>query len=276
MSESPSGRVVETQQPFVVSDLDAESSYPDVMELLRQENIRSFCLIPLTTAQRRLGAIGFGKIEPHHYDAYEVEFMQQVARQVAVAVDNTLNFEAAQAYQEQLARERDRLRVLLDVNNALVTTLDLQELFQAIANSLRRVLHHDYTSLALADPVAQRLRVVALDFPKGHGLIRQEMSAAIEDSPAGAAYLQRVPQRFVRADLGRFNSDSARLLLAEGVRTVCFVPLITRERVLGTIGVASLQESAFPQQDIDLLTQVAAQVAIAVENALALRTDRPT
>ena len=62
---------------------------------------------------------------------------------------------------------------------------------------------------------------------------------------------------------------SVRLLLAEGVRTVCFAPLITRERVLGTLGVASLQESAFPQQDMDLLAQVAAQVAIAVENALA-------
>ena len=75
-----------------------------------------------------------------------------MARQVAVAVDNTLNFEAAQAYQQELARERDRLRVLLDVNNALVTTLDLQQLFQAIASSLRRVLHHDYTSLALSRP----------------------------------------------------------------------------------------------------------------------------
>ena len=81
--------------------------------------------------------IGFGKIEPHHYDAAEVEFMQQVARQVAVAVDNTLNFQSAQAYQQELARERDRLRVLLDVNNALVSTLDLQQLFRAISSSLR-------------------------------------------------------------------------------------------------------------------------------------------
>ena len=93
--------------------------------------------------------------------------MQQVARQVAVAVDNTLNFESAQAYQEQLARERDRLRVLLDVNNAVVSTLDLHELFQAIASSLRRVMHHEYTSLALFEPATQKLRVLALDFPQG-------------------------------------------------------------------------------------------------------------
>ena len=83
------------------------------------------------------------------------------------------------------------------------------------------------------------------------------------------AYTQRLPKQFVRAELERFNSDSARLLLAEGVRTVCFAPLITRERVLGTIGVASLRDTAFPQEDVDLLSQVAAQVAIAVENALA-------
>ena len=100
------------------------------MEALRQEGVRSFCVVPLTTAQRRLGTLGFGKLEPHHYDRSEVDFMQQVARQVAVAVDNALNFETARAYQQQLARERDRLRVLLEVNNALVSTLDLRQLFQ--------------------------------------------------------------------------------------------------------------------------------------------------
>ena len=98
--------------------------------------------------------------------------------------------------------------------------------------------------------------MVALDFPEGHGLIRQEMTCGHRRLPGGLG-LHRTPSAssFVRADLERFSSDSARLLLAEGVRTACFVPLITRERVLGTIGVASLQESAFPQQDIDLLAK---------------------
>ena len=271
IGSTPSGRVLETQEAFVVSDVEAETSFPALMEALRQEGVRSFCVVPLTTAQRRLGTIGFGKLEPHHYDASEVDFMQQVARQVAVAVDNALNFETARAYQQQLARERDRLRVLLEVNNALVSTLDLRQLFHVIASSLRRVLHHEYTSLALLDPKTNRLRVRALDFSGGQGLIHEEMSVPLEKSPAGEAFSARLPQRYTRADLERFDSDITRRLIAEGVRVECCVPLITRERVLGTLNVASFRDSAFPQEDQDLLSQVGAQVAIAVENALAFQ-----
>ena len=83
--------------------------------------MRSVCSLPLTTAQRRLGVMSFGRSTTHQHTESEIAFLQQVARQVAVAVDNALNFESAQAYQRQLARERDRLRVLLEVNNAVVS-----------------------------------------------------------------------------------------------------------------------------------------------------------
>jgi len=271
LGSTPAGRVLETQDPFVVPDVESQTSFPALMETLRQEGVRSFCVVPLTTAQRRLGTLGFGKLEPHHYDRSEVDFMQQVARQVAVAVDNALNFEAAQAYQQQLARERDRLRVLLEVNNALVSTLDLRQLFQVIASSLRRVLHHEYTSLALLEPKTQSLRVRALQFAGGHGFIHEELTVPLEKSPAGQAFATRRPQRFTRTDLEKFDSDVTRRLIAEGVRAECCVPLITRERVLGTLNAASFRDSAFTQEDQDLLSQVAAQVAIAVENALAFQ-----
>ena len=271
LGSTPSGKVLETQEAFVVPDVETETSFPVLMEALRREGVHSFCVVPLTTAQRPLGTLGFGKLEPHHYDRNEVDFMQQVARQVAVAVDNALNFEASRAYQQQLARERDRLRVLLEINNALVSTLDLRQLFQLIARSLRRVLHHEYTSLALLDPKTNRLRVRALDFSGGQGLIHEEMTVPIEKSPAGHAFSARLPQRYSRTDLERFDSDITRRLIAEGMRVECCIPLITRERALGTLNVASFRDSAFPQEDQDLLTQVAAQVAIAVENALAFQ-----
>ena len=269
MQDAPAGRVFEMQQPFVVDDIATETSFPSVMEMLRGEQVRSFCLVPLTTAQRRLGTLGFGKIEPYHYDAAEVEFLQQVARQVAVAVDNTLNFERAEDYQEQLARDRDRLRLILDVNNAVVSTLNLRQLFHGITSSLRRVMHHEYTSLALFEPATQKLRLLALDFPTGRGLVREETDVPLADSPAGMVLMTRSPKRFTRPELEAFGSEVVRKLLDEGVRTLCCAPLITRKAILGTLNVASLRDSAWQQADLDLLTQVAAQVAIAVENALA-------
>jgi len=77
----------------------------------------------------------------------DIQFMQRVAAQVAVAVDNALNFESTQAYQRELAEQRDRLQVLLDINNVLVTSRELSDLFRGIVSALTRVIHHDYTSL---------------------------------------------------------------------------------------------------------------------------------
>ena len=136
---------------------------PALLQILRGERREVGCArFRLTTAQRRLGVLSFGRSTPHRHTENEIAFLQQVARQVAVAVDNALNFESAQAYQRQLAQERDRLRVLLEVNNAVVSKLDLHDLLNAISASLRRVIHHEYTSLALYEPATNQMRVLAL------------------------------------------------------------------------------------------------------------------
>src|SRR5260370_21903783 len=157
----PSGWVWQTQQPFVVSDIEEESRFPDFMQRLREYGVRSFALVPLTTAQRRLGAMGFGRLTPQRITDSELQFMQRVATQVAVAVDNALNFETSQAYQQQLARERDRLQVLLEINNLLVTSRELADLFRDIVATLKRVILHDFTSLALLDPLTGLLKIHA-------------------------------------------------------------------------------------------------------------------
>ena len=186
-----------------------------------------------------------------------------------MAVDNALNFQKAQSYQHQLSRERDRLRVLLEVTNTLVANLDLRELLTAIATCLRRVLEHEYTSLSLYDPASNQLRLHAIDFPKGKGLVQEEMLLPLEGTAAGEVFRTRQPLLVSPANFGRFQADIARRFVEEGLRSACIVPLATSNRMLGTLSLASLREGAFTQEDVDLLTQVANQVAIAVENALA-------
>jgi formate hydrogenlyase transcriptional activator len=271
VGETPSGWVWETQQPFILNDTEEETRFPALLQILRENGVRSACSVPLTTAQRRLGVLSFGRSTPHQYGEVEIAFMQQVARQVAVAVDNALNLERAQAYQRQLAQERDRLRVLLEVNNAMVSKLDLRALFNAISASLRRVIHHDYTSLALYEEDKNRMRVLALDFPQGKGLIHEEMLVPLEGSITGTAFRSRRPLVLDHTAMEGFDSPTSRLLRDEGVRSVVSTPLITHDRALGTLSLASLRDAAFQQGDVDLLVQVAGQVAIAVENALAFQ-----
>ena len=117
VEDIPSGWVWQHQQPLVVRDLEQETRFPQVMQLLREHGVRSFCCLPLTTAHRRLGALAIGRAERGAYNPPEVAFAQLVAAQVAVTMDNALNAREGQALQQQLARQPERLRLLLDLNN---------------------------------------------------------------------------------------------------------------------------------------------------------------
>jgi formate hydrogenlyase transcriptional activator len=271
LGDTPGGYVLETQKPLVVQNIDEEIRFPEMLNLMRENGVKSFCGLPLTTAHRRVGVLGFGSVHRAAFKEADLEFLGRVAAQVALAVDNALNFQRAQSYQEQVSRERDRLRVLLEVTNTVVSNLDLRALLQAIAASLERVTHHEYTGLSLFDPAFNQLRLHALNFPQGKGLVQQEMLLPLEGTAAGEVFRTRQPLLVGPANYDRFQADIARRFVEEGLMSACIVPLISSNRVLGTLSLASLREGAFLQEDVDLLTQVANQVAIAVENALAFQ-----
>jgi Transcriptional regulator containing GAF, AAA-type ATPase, and DNA binding domains len=270
---SPSGWVWKTQQPFIVEDVLTETRFKEFLGKLKDEGVRSFAALPLTTAQRRLGAMGFGRLRPQAIPDSDIQFMQRVAAQVAVAVDNALNFESSQAYQRQLAEQRDRLQVLLDINNVLMTSRELSELFRGIVSALSRVLHHDYTSLALLDPATNLLKVQALDLDGSNALSSsgKEITVALDQSPAGRCILTKQPVVFHGTELDQFPAEIVRILRDKGVLSACCVPLITKGRAFGTLNLASRRPDAFSEADAELLNRVAAQVAIAVENALAFK-----
>jgi len=135
--QTPTMVAIQTRQPYYIPDIETEKRFPVIRDLLRANGVRSACILPLFTAQREIGGLHFGSTSPHAYTPEDIEFMSQVARPVAVAVDNALNSEAAAAYEAQLAWERDRLRTLLEINNAVVGCLEIKPLFQAIAPQAR-------------------------------------------------------------------------------------------------------------------------------------------
>jgi formate hydrogenlyase transcriptional activator len=271
VENTPSGWVWQNQQPFVTLDTSKDARYPDFMQRLQAEGVHSFAAVPLTTAQHRLGVIGFGRYVPQGMGDPEVEFMKRVATQVAVAVDNALNFETAQAYQKQLALERDRLKVLLEINNLLVSTRDVTALFKGIVSSLKPVIQHDYTSLALLDQTSGLLKIHALDSPVPVADAKTEFTVSLEGSPAGQA-ISRGEVLIARgAEIDRFHPEVVRYLREQGVQVVCCVPLATNGRTFGTINFASRNTQNFSTPDVELLRQVSSQVAIALENALAFK-----
>jgi formate hydrogenlyase transcriptional activator len=177
-----------------------------------------------------------------------------------------------QLYRENLilGRERDHLRLLLEVNNVVVSTLDLHELLSAISTCLRRVIPHDYASLVLYEPESQQLRLRALHLGGGKGLMQEDIPVPLEGTPSGLAFRSRQPVLISRFDFEQFPSELTRELMAAGLKSGCCLPLISPGRVSGVLNVASLRENAFAQTDVELLSQVARQTGVAIENTLSL------
>ena len=266
------GWVWQTQEPLVVHDAERERRFPVTSDIMRAQGIKSYYVFPLTPAGRRLGVMGFGCVGTYGCSDEGLEFMRQAVKQVAVAVDNALHFEEAGEARRELTAERDRLRLLLEVNNAVVKHLDLHELLAAVSASLRAVLHHEFISLSLYDPAREELRVHVLDFAEGKGLVREGISMRVEDAPSGLALRARRPVPLTIGEIGRrFDSEYARGLSGEGIKSGCGFPLIAHGRPLGTLAVASLTEEEFPRADVEMLAHIADQIAIAVENALQFR-----
>lgn len=268
--ESPTGWAYESQQPIVIKDWEREDRYPRLREFLLQQKIRSSCVLPLSTVQRRVGTMAIGVSIPNGYSEDEVRFLSLVADHIALAVDSALNFEATRAAHAALENKNDRLQLVLDLTNRLVSNLELPELLREVSSSVRRVMNCDAAGVALPDEDGTYLRFYALDFPGSKGFLTSETRIPLERSPLGIAYRTGMIQLRGKPDLQVECPEAcANPTLREGLNSGCFLPLVSRDRVLGVLALSRFADGGFASEEIEFLGQVARQIAIAVENALA-------
>jgi len=266
--------VYERQEPLLRSTDEMEPRYGRLQAILKRLNIRSTCTLPLTTAHRKLGVITFCSKQVDIYSPNDIRFLSQVADYIALAFDDALNFEALRRASEELQSKNDRLQLLLDVTNQVVSNLELRDLLRAISQDVRRVMQCDYAGLSLEDVENKQLRLYALDFPEGKGFFHEELVYSIEGSPSGTAFRTMKALTLQSPFAGWLDSPIAQIAVREGLKSVCCLPLISRNRAIGVLVLGRLRDDAFSQSDISFLSQIANQIALAVENALAYREIR--
>jgi formate hydrogenlyase transcriptional activator len=198
-----------------------------------------------------------------------VSFLSLVADQIALAVDDTLNFDAFRCAQDDLQRERDRLRLLLELTNQVVSNLELRDLLRTAAASVRRVMRCEAAAVTLPDSETGQLRVYALDFPESPAFAREGIQIPVEGSISGNVF--KTSKSFVACRSDLTDDSNPAKALAEVFKSGCFVPLFSGARTLGVLFAGRRDEDPFSHDDLDFLTQVAGQVAIAVDNAMAYR-----
>ena len=250
-----------SQQALVTDDWSRETRFAKHAEFLHELGIASTCVLPLARGQRRLGVLSLGRSHTDAYSEDEVRFLSLVADQIALAIDAAVNF--------YLSRQaQDRLKLILDLTNQVVSNLNFQELLRTISASVRRVMHYDAAAIMLPEPDGQHLRVHALDFPDGKGIFKEEILIPIEGSTPGETFREGKPWVMNRLD-PELHPEMYAKAAKEGINSLCDMPLLSRGRTLGVLAVARREENAFDREETEFLFQVAQQVAIGLENALA-------
>ncbi|HEV2762257.1 MAG TPA: sigma 54-interacting transcriptional regulator, partial [Pyrinomonadaceae bacterium] len=258
-----SGLAFSTRRAVYRSPVNAEeTSAPMARRFFEQQGLQSFCCAPLVYAGHALGIIALGSRQRDAMTAEDVEMFQHIADQLAIAVENSLNFERA-------TKERERAETLLEVSNAVTTILDLRELLRATSDCLRRYFKHDLAGMALYDAESGQLRVHSLDWidPSAR-YIEEGVLMPLEGTPAGLAFTSRRPVLVPRLEEWPTPSPVLARALAAGIRSTCNAPLLSHDRALGAVAIASRRAAAFSDADAEMLGHIARQFAIAVENAL--------
>jgi len=173
------------------------------------------------------------------------------------------HYEATVSINEELQRQNDRLQLLLNLTSRITSSLDLREVLRAIAANIRQVIQADLVTVSLPDGASGQIRVFAMDFPHGKGLIKEDLLVA----PSAAA--KKAMDTLKPVVLDSQESDNCVSGNAEGIKTQCIIPLVNHDRILGLLCPSRTTETPFVPEDVDFLSRASGQIAIAIENALA-------
>jgi formate hydrogenlyase transcriptional activator len=270
MEGTPEETAIKTGRPVLVRSVADFQKFPSPwVQYAIDHGLQSACINPLISHDRTLGVLGVTSLREDAFAPEATELVEQISGQIAIAVENASNFEKTRLAQEQMERERDRSKLLLEVNNAVVSHLNLTELLKSVSLRLQELMFNDSVFIALCGP-GETLELLAIDMSRlGDVGFKEGMRIPMEGTPEEEAIKtgRGVLMKSV-ADIEKFPSPWVRRGIESGVRSACVNPLIAHGRTLGALGVVSLREEAFTQESARLLAEISGQIAIAVENAL--------
>jgi len=163
--------------------------------------------------------------------------------------------------------------LLLDLTTRITSNLDLREVLRAISANFREVMHCDGAGIWLPGEEAGTFKLYALDSPGSKGFAKEELIITpAENDPGKRAFETMKPMVATVTEIGwPGGGEGYRLAAAEGMKSACFIPLVSRGRALGDLMIVRATEGTFTAEEVDFLSQAAGQIAIAIENALAYR-----
>ncbi len=265
------GTAVYRRESVYVTDIFTDPIWEDYRDRMLPYGIRSVWSRPLFTSEgKALGTFSINYGEPRNPGANDLQLIENASHITGIAIERHMNEQA-------LRRERDRLRLLLEITSSVTSRLDLRQMVEALSANLFTVMQCDVSALLLPDSDSGALRVTILHNPDARGPFREGWLVPINSSISGQVLRKAKSVRVdsfeqVHEDPAIYGNPDGQLLyervIEEGLRTGCYLPLIGRDRVVGVLMLCRRSDNRFAKDDVTLLEQVARQIAIAVENTL--------
>ncbi|MGC6387440.1 formate hydrogenlyase transcriptional activator FlhA [Ewingella sp. S1.OA.A_B6] len=250
--------------------------YPQLAALNLYPSFTGYCLVPLLASSGLLGGCEFIR---HHEDPFSDEDkagLHELCMLAAIAVEQIQLRESALFQQSLLRHERDDFSILVDITNAVLSKLDLDELTGEIAKTIHHFFHINAISIVLcdADKDSKQASVYATHYVQTHVAEREQSRIMLDGSlerqvmKSGEMLLTNIRPS---AEDESEESTLLKLLWRDQTQTLCILPLRFGHKTLGVLKLAQCQPDNFNSANLRVLQQIAERIAIAVDNALAYR-----
>jgi sigma-B regulation protein RsbU (phosphoserine phosphatase) len=247
LSQGIVGRVVESQQALVIGDVSADPHYIAVVP-----GMASTLAVPLIYKKKPVGALNILSRTRDQYSEHDAAILRQFAAHVAVALINAKLFERQRA-------DADAFEMLAEIGKEVAAVLDLDQLLSNIAQLTRRVVDYRTFGILLYDEDRQELEMkVAVQYGEKQVLPKVKLGEGL----VGYAALHR--EAVLVPDV---SQDPRYIKAVDDVRSELAVPMLLKDRCIGVFDLESPELDAFTKRDVEILTLLASQAAVAIENA---------
>jgi sigma-B regulation protein RsbU (phosphoserine phosphatase) len=248
------GAAVGAQTPLLVNDVESDSRYVALVPGMASELV-----VPLLHKKRPIGALNLLSHRKDQFTTADLELLRQFAAHVAVSIVNARLYERSR-------NDAEAFETLAEIGRDVASVLDLDELFTRIAQLMRRVIDYRTFGIWLIDDDRQELEIKHAVHYGEHTAVRR---IPVGEGLVGYAALHGEP--VLVADV---SQDPRYINVVQDVRSELAIPLLLKDRCIGVLDLESPELDAFTKRDVEILTLLASQAAVAIENARLYETVR--
>ncbi len=258
LGHSLTGLVALHGEAITTADIAADPKY--TLKTLVKAGLHSFCAIPICSGKKVVGVLGIASSAKSEFRSQDISLLNIVGRQLGAALGRAGLYKQA----------RERLVLLNKLGRITCSSLDIQEVYEGFADELRRLMDVDWATIAFIE--GDKLRLVALSTRIGTAW---EKGGLLSLSGTGTEWVAQHKQALVESDLAQERKFwTGEQHLKQGVRSLVYLPLMTKGEVFACLIIASRRPNAYGQRELALLEQVSTQISSAVDNARLYQLER--